>query len=1080
MSLAWIMVALGLGVTAWTRYVPTAEDLLASFQEAQRFYGAEAYDQAVEQYEKVGQVHSALLHVEEVTVTVGEITAPVTEAALYQSGNAYFKMAQEALRKVGRGESAADREKAEREAQTFLERAVEFFERVESEATAQGLGVLAQSRLVTTWYEAKDYEQTIVEAQTLISKYPDSKFVENAMYDIAWSHFEQDDYESSIRAFEALIRHSPTGFRADRALFQIAECYYLQSGYEKAIGYYDQLVARANVYGLTERDLMKMRREKLAGLVDETALELAAKAQLKIGDGFSRLGQLDKATEAFERVITLFSAERGFVEEGYRRLADMYYEKGNLEQSIQTYKDAIDRVRDRFFQARMQAQIARRYSESGRFDEAIDEYEVYIKGYDDVAVRAGFPVDEAEYNIGRAHYDKGQQALAASRRPAAAALFREAVSRYESTLNAWPGTRLQVDLQFNIALCRQFMGDESSTARALEGFRGIISDFPDHPLVESSLFQVARIFYDQQAYAEALKTYGELLRRFPDSPQASMAHFERGVCHRDQGQEAEAVEAFLMVQAGSPLFADARVAAGEILIRRQAYSRTLDIMDEALASAATSEVRTRYLYIKAKAHTGEKAYERAAEDFSGVIDGARDQPRMLVSSLYARGTALLSLGRHGEADRDFERVVEEADDPVLQRAGRRMLGLSLIQQGRELEASRNYEALAAQATDPQEKAEYLLLLAELYHGLKAWEQVVRISREIVEVSGGKPEGGDAIEEKALFLLGDACNRLEDYAALIETYKEALRRYPGSIYAPDMTFALGLGYMQTGRPEEAATEFDRFLERHAGDANTSHALYYLGHIRSGRREFGPAIVAFERLVAEFPGHEAAGDAWFRIGESYFNLGKYEEALRAYRTVADDWPGAEQDDALYSSAWVYMELGRGEEATASLGRLVAEFPGSELAASAKFTIGDYHYNEGRYEEALEAYVGLVNDHPDDELAAEVPKLIADLREAVAFTRFQKIAVDFRQAMANEDEESLRRILSHMGELVEEYPGTETELGVLNNMGITYESLNEWKEAVGVYDRVIARHEEGTGTPDAYQFARQHRDWIVANRL
>ena len=275
------------------------------------------------------------------------------------------------------------------------------------------------------------------------------------------------------------------------------------------------------------------------------------------------------------------------------------------------------------------------------------------------------------------------------------------------------------------------------------------------------------------------------------------------------------------------------------------------------AFPVTSEVRTRYLYIKAKAHTGEKSHEEAAKDFTGVIDGARDRPRLLVSSLYARGTALLSLGRHGEADRDFERVVEEADDPVLQRAGRRMLGLSLIQQGRELEASRNYEALAAQATDLQEKAEYLLLLAELYHGLKSYDQVVRIAREIVEVSGGKPGGGDSIEEKALFLLGDACNRLEDYASVIETYREALRRYPDSIYAPDMTFALGLGYMQMGRPQEAASEFDRFLERHEGDANTSNALYYLGHIRSGQREFGLAIVAFERLVAEFPEHEGRG-------------------------------------------------------------------------------------------------------------------------------------------------------------------------------------------------------------------------------
>ena len=1080
MHLAWVMVALGLGVTAWTRHVPTAEDVQAAFREAQRFYGAEAYDQAVAQYEKVSQVRSVLLDIEQVTVTVGDITAPVTEAALYQSGNAYFKMAQEALRKARRAQSAKDREEAERQAQTFLERAVGFFERVESEATAEGLRVLAQNRLVTTWYDAKDYERTIAEAQALITKYADSKFVANAMYDIAWSYFELGDYESSIRAFEALIRDFPRGFRADRAQFQIAECYYLQNDYEKAISYYEQLVARANVYGLTERDLMKMRREKLAGLVDETALELAAKAQLKIGDGYSRLGQLDRATEAFERVITLFSAERGFVEEGYRRLADMYYEKGNLEQSIQTYKDAIDRVRDRFFQARMQAQVARRYSDSGRFDEAIHEYEVYIKGYEEVADRAGFPVDEAEYNIGRAYYDKGQQALAAGQQSLATPLFRKAIARYESTLEAYPDTWLRVSLRFNIALCQQFMGDASSTARALEGFRGIIDDHPDDPLVESSLFQIARIFYDRKEYAKSLETYEDLLRQFPDSPQVSMAHFERGVCRRDQGQEDEAVEAFLMVQTESPLFADARVGAGEILIRKGAFSRTLDIMDEALASPVTLEVRGRYLYIKAKAHTGEKAYEQAAEAFTGVIDGAQDQPRLLVSSLYARGTALLSLGRHREADRDLERVVDEADDPVLQRAGRRMLGLSLIQQGRELEASRNYEALAAQATDLQEKAEYLLLLAELYHGLRAYDQVVRICRQIADGSGEKPEGGDSIEEKALFLLGDAHNRLEDHASVIEAYKEALRRYPDSIYAPDMIFALGLGYMQVGQPENAVSQFERFLERHEGDANTSHALYYLGHIQTSQTEFEHSIAAFERLVTDFPEHEAASDVWFRIGENYFNLGQYEQSLNAYAKVADDLPGAEQDDALYNSAWVYMELGRGEEAMASLGRLLAEFPDSELAPSARFTTGDYQYNEGRYERALEAYEGLVKDHPNDELAAEVPKLIEDLREAVSFTRYQEIAVDFRQAMANEDKESLRRILSRMRELAKEYSGTETELGVLNNMGITYESLNEWKEAVGVYDRVIARHEEGTGTPDAHQFAKQHRDWIVANRL
>ncbi|MBM3122874.1 MAG: tetratricopeptide repeat protein, partial [Chloroflexi bacterium] len=453
------------------------------------------------------------------------------------------------------------------------------------------------------------------------------------------------------------------------------------------------------------------------------------------------------------------------------------------------------------------------------------------------------------------------------------------------------------------------------------------------------------------------------------------------------------------------------------------------------------------------------------------------------SSLYARGTALLSLGRHAEADRDFERLVTQAEDPALQQASRRMLGLSLIQQGRELEASRNYETLAAQATDLQERAEYLLLLAELYHGLKAYDQVVRICGDIVALvsAGTSMQGGQGIEEKALFLLGDAQNRLGDYAAVTDTYQEALRRSPDSIYAPDMTFASGLSRMQMGQLDEAVVQFERFLERYQSDANAVYALYYLGHIQFSQREFEPALRAFERLVAEFPEHEAAGDVWFRIGECHFNLGRYERALSAYGAVLDDRrPGPEQDDALYNSAWAYMELNRGEDAVASMKRLLAEFPDSPLAPSAQFTIGDHYYNEGQYEQALEAYQGLARDYPNDELVAEVPELVEDLREAMAFTRYQEIVLDFRQAMAGEDDESLRSIVARMERLAAEYPNTETEVAVLNNMGISYESLNEWKLAVGVYDRVIARHDAGIGTPEAAQFARQHRDWIVAYRL
>ena len=50
----------------------------------------------------------------------------------------------------------------------------------------------------------------------------------------------------------------------------------------------------------------------------------------------------------------------------------------------------------------------------------------------------------------------------------------------------------------------------------------------------------------------------------------------------------------------------------------------------------------------------------------------------------------------------------------------------------------------------------------------------------------------------------------------------------------------------------------------------------------------------------------------------------------------------------------------------------------------------------------------------------------------------------------------------------------------MGVCLEGLGEWVEAVKVYDKVISLYDKKEATRDAYQFARSHRDWIVASRL
>ena len=59
--LAWLTISLILGVAVGTRFVPTAGELRAAFEQGQRFYASGAYEQAIDRYRRVTRSESGLL-----------------------------------------------------------------------------------------------------------------------------------------------------------------------------------------------------------------------------------------------------------------------------------------------------------------------------------------------------------------------------------------------------------------------------------------------------------------------------------------------------------------------------------------------------------------------------------------------------------------------------------------------------------------------------------------------------------------------------------------------------------------------------------------------------------------------------------------------------------------------------------------------------------------------------------------------------------------------------------------------------------------------------------------------------------
>ena len=134
---------------------------------------------------------------------------------------------------------------------------------------------------------------------------------------------------------------------------------------------------------------------------------------------------------------------------------------------------------------------------------------------------------------------------------------------------------------------------------------------------------------------------------------------------------------------------------------------------------------------------------------------------------------------------------------------------------------------------------------------------------------------------------------------------------------------------------------------------------------------------------------------------------------YGKLTERYPGSDQaDDALYSTAWAFLEEGKKEEAATHFQRVVAEYPESDFAPHAQFTLGDYYYNESEYEQALSEYHKVQDLYPQHEIAGRVPDLIHDLRETVAYLDYEQVMGIFRQAVVENDMEKFRELVRKSG--------------------------------------------------------------------
>jgi tol-pal system protein YbgF len=101
-----------------------------------------------------------------------------------------------------------------------------------------------------------------------------------------------------------------------------------------------------------------------------------------------------------------------------------------------------------------------------------------------------------------------------------------------------------------------------------------------------------------------------------------------------------------------------------------------------------------------------------------------------------------------------------------------------------------------------------------------------------------------------------------------------------------------------------------------------------------QRYEPAATAFKQFLTSYPDSQLADNAQYWLAESYYVTDAFEEALRHFAVVIDNFPRSRKvPDALLKMGYANYELQRWDEARAALTRVQREHPDTTAARLAE---------------------------------------------------------------------------------------------------------------------------------------------------
>ena len=234
-----------------------------------------------------------------------------------------------------------------------------------------------------------------------------------------------------------------------------------------------------------------------------------------------------------------------------------------------------------------------------------------------------------------------------------------------------------------------------------------------------------------------------------------------------------------------------------------------------------------------------------------------------------------------------------------------------------------------------------------------------------------PGNDYAIYQKA-FCLG----LRKQYNAKVDLLRNFETRFPQSDYADDAIFETGRTYIQLQKPDLAISAFNQLMKNFeesplSRKAGIQIALQYFNQ---GKKE--NAITAYKKVIEKYPGSEEAQISLSDLKMIYVNsdaVGDFVDYTKNLGNVAGI-EADEQDSLSFMAAENLLTEGKNESAIKSFHTYLTNFSAGTFKTDSHYHLSRLLLNEGKKEEALE-HLDLVTKQYGHKYQSEATELAAE---------------------------------------------------------------------------------------------------------